>query len=118
MRAAPSLNQAPMIRSKVCSALLLSAVVMLTGCRVSSTHYRDDTLYIGGFHRNTQAQGRAPHDDVSYWDGDGVGGSPSVRIDLGDQKAYFYKSGQLVGVSTISTGREGFNTPTGSFRIQ
>jgi lipoprotein-anchoring transpeptidase ErfK/SrfK len=39
-------------------------------------------------------------------------------IRLSEQRAYFYKSGALVGVASISTGREGFGTPTGSFRIQ
>ena len=44
-------------------------------------------------------------------------GSPSVRIDLSDQRAYFYKGNQLAGVSEISSGREGLNTVTGRFRI-
>ncbi|MEM9481222.1 MAG: L,D-transpeptidase family protein [Verrucomicrobiota bacterium] len=56
-------------------------------------------------------------DTVSYWDGDGVSGSPSIKIRLSEQKAYFYKGGQLVGVSGVSTGREGFETPAGSYRI-
>jgi hypothetical protein len=117
MRATPLPNRTDMTRKTVCFALLLSTLVMLAGCRVPSSRYRDDTLYVGGFHR-PQQQGRAPHDDVSYWDGDGVSGSPSIRIDLGEQKAFFYKGGQLVGVSVLSTGREGFDTPTGTFRIQ
>jgi lipoprotein-anchoring transpeptidase ErfK/SrfK len=56
-------------------------------------------------------------DTVSYWDGDGVAGSPSITIDLGEQKAFFYKSGRLVGVSMISSGREGYSTPSGNFKI-
>jgi lipoprotein-anchoring transpeptidase ErfK/SrfK len=36
---------------------------------------------------------------------------------LGEQRAFFYKGDQLVGVSSISTGREGYNTPTGNFSI-
>lgn len=56
-------------------------------------------------------------DNVSYWDGDSVAGAPRIRISLGEQKAYFYKGEQLVGVSLISTGREGFDTPPGSFSI-
>lgn len=56
-------------------------------------------------------------DNVSYWDGDGVAGSPSITIDLGEQKAFFYKSNRLVGVSMISSGREGYSTPAGSFKI-
>ncbi|MEO6052455.1 MAG: L,D-transpeptidase [Chthoniobacterales bacterium] len=56
-------------------------------------------------------------DNVSYWDGEGVSGSPSMVINLSEQKAYFYKGGKLVGISAISTGREGFQTPAGSFKI-
>jgi hypothetical protein len=56
-------------------------------------------------------------DTVSYWDGDGVEGSPSITIDLREQKAFFYKSGRLVGVSMISSGREGYQTPAGNFKI-
>lgn len=56
-------------------------------------------------------------DTVSYWDGDGLTGSPSVTLDLSDQKAYFYKGGKLAGVSAISTGDEQHRTPTGSFKI-
>ncbi len=53
----------------------------------------------------------------SWWEGDGVSGSPSVVISLSEQTASFYKGGKLVGVSAVSTGREGGSTPTGSFRI-
>ncbi len=60
---------------------------------------------------------QADFDTVSHWDGDGVPGAPSIRISLSEQRAYFYKSGQLVGVSIISTGREGFGTVKGHFKI-
>ncbi len=56
-------------------------------------------------------------DTVSFWDGDGVPGAPRIRIALREQRAYFYKGNQLVGVSLISTGREGFSTPSGNFKI-
>jgi hypothetical protein len=56
-------------------------------------------------------------DNISYWDGDEVGGQPSIRIDLAEQRAYFYKGDQLVGVSVASTGREGYDTPRGEFHI-
>jgi hypothetical protein len=101
----------------VCLLLALSGLLFTQGCRSRDPRYSDRTAYMGGFHRPGD-QGRAKFDDVSYWDGDGVSGSPRIRISLGEQRAYFYKDDQLVGVSTISTGREGFNTPTGSFKIQ
>ena len=56
-------------------------------------------------------------DNVSYWDGDNASGSPSIKINLGEQRAYFYKGGELVGISVVSTGREGFGTTSGSFHI-
>ena len=60
----------------------------------------------------------SPEDSVSYWDGDGVPGNPHIDVKLGEQRAYFYKGDQLVGVSQVSTGKEGHNTPTGSFKVQ
>src|SRR5207244_12910410 len=53
----------------------------------------------------------------SDWDGDSVSGSPSVKISHGEQRAYFYKSGMMVGLSQLSTGREGLNTPFGHYKI-
>ena len=60
---------------------------------------------------------RPAYDDVSYWEGDGVPGAPHVIIRLGEQRAYFYKGHTLVGISTISTGREGYGTVAGKFKI-
>lgn len=57
-------------------------------------------------------------DTESYWDGDGIQGKPRIRIDLSDQKAYYHKDDQLVGVSRISSGDANHRTPTGSFRVQ
>ena len=73
--------------------------------------------YLGGVYGNQPVSSSAPQDSVSYWDGDGISGKPSIKISLGEQKAYFYKSGQLVGISQLSTGREGMGTTTGSFKI-
>ncbi len=44
-------------------------------------------------------------------------GSPRMLIRLGEQKIYFYKGGQLAGVSPISSGREGMATRAGSFLV-
>jgi lipoprotein-anchoring transpeptidase ErfK/SrfK len=56
-------------------------------------------------------------DDVSYWDGDSVQGSPLIKINRSQQKAFFYKGGQLVGVSRISSGSEDHATPLGNYKI-
>ena len=92
----------------------LGLVLLVTSCG-EDPRYSARTQYLGGAYGNAPAG--APRDTVSYWDGDNAGGSPSVKISLGEQRAYFYKSGVLVGVSQLSTGREGLNTPLGQFKI-
>jgi hypothetical protein len=107
----------PFMKQIVCLLLACSGLLLTQGCLSRDARTNDRTVYMGGFHRAGD-QGRANFDNVSYWDGDGVGGSPSVKISLGEQRAYFYKGTELVGISIISTGREGHNTPTGSYRVQ
>ncbi|MFC6633089.1 L,D-transpeptidase [Microbulbifer taiwanensis] len=45
-------------------------------------------------------------------------GAPSIRVSLGEQRAYFYKGGKLVGVSRVSSGKSGFRTPKGRYRVR
>ena len=56
-------------------------------------------------------------DTISYWDGDGVKGKPSIVLNLTSQRVFLYKGQQLVGVSTVSSGTEGLDTPTGNFKV-
>lgn len=44
-------------------------------------------------------------------------GPVSILISLPLQRAYVYRNGVLIGVSTVSTGREGYETPAGVFTI-
>ncbi len=44
-------------------------------------------------------------------------GAPSVKIVISEQRAYFYKGGKLVGESTISSGKKGFETPPGHYKV-
>ena len=97
--------------------LLLLTDLFATACAPRDPRYADGTVYLGGFHQAHTRAPRAQADTVSYWDGDGVAGKPSIRISLGEQKAYFFKGGELVGVSAISSGREEFGTTTGNFKI-
>lgn len=96
--------------------LLAPAALFLVGCEGDDPRAAQNQ-YLGGVYGNTPVSSSAPRDTVSYWDGDGVPGKPSIKISLSEQKAYFYKGGQLVGISQLSTGREGMNTTTGSFKI-
>jgi hypothetical protein len=103
-------------------SFLLPSALFLGSCGPSTPPGSDYLAGVGGpIHRQTSG---GPHhappaipDDVSYWDGDGVHGSPMVRISRRDQKAYFYKGGTLVGVSRISSGKENHGTPAGTYKI-
>ena len=86
---------------------------LMAGCETNNRNA--GTTYLGGM--TGTASAGAPEDNVSYWDGDGIGGNPSVKISLREQRAYFYKNGMLVGISQLSTGREGLNTPHGHFSV-
>ena len=44
-------------------------------------------------------------------------GDVEIVVSLPLQRAYVYRAGTLIGISTVSTGREGYDTPTGTFNI-
>ncbi len=52
------------------------------------------------------------------WLGDGAPSGPMVVVvSLTEQRAYVYRNGLKIGVSTVSSGRAGYETPTGVFTI-
>lgn len=53
----------------------------------------------------------------TYWEGDGVKGRPSLVISLSDQRAYFYRDEKVVGESPISSGKKGYDTPPGEYKV-
>jgi hypothetical protein len=93
---------------------VMAVLLFAAGCG-EDPRFSARTQYLGGTYGGAPAG--PPQDTVSYWDGDSVSGKPSITISLREQRAYFYKSGVLVGVSQLSTGREGLNTPNGRFSI-
>ncbi|MFG1480357.1 L,D-transpeptidase [Xanthobacter sp. V4C-4] len=44
-------------------------------------------------------------------------GFVAVVVNLSDQRAYVYRNGVRIGVSSVSSGRQGHDTPTGVFTI-
>ncbi len=53
-----------------------------------------------------------------FWAGDNQALGPmAVIVSLTEQRAYVYRNGLLNGVSTISSGKPGYETPTGVFTI-
>jgi hypothetical protein len=101
------------------SAVLLFGV-LLSGCGSGEKARlaNPNTSYLPATGSLATAQNPSEnYDAISYWDGDGVQGPPSVIIYLSEQRAYFYKGDQLVGVSQVSAGREGHDTPAGKYKI-
>ncbi len=48
---------------------------------------------------------------------DGEIGRSSIVVRLGEQRAYLYKGGKEVAVSRVSSGRDGYRTPLGKFKV-
>jgi hypothetical protein len=98
---------------RILSKVLVVCTILLAGCAPDR-----DAATNRFISRGTLAQqGTENGDEISYWDGTGSGGESRIVIDLDQQRAYFYKGDQIVGVSAVSTGREGYDTPPGEFRI-
>ena len=52
------------------------------------------------------------------WFGDVARSGPLLMVvSIDEQRAYVYRNGVLTGVSTASTGKKGYETPTGVFTI-
>ncbi len=102
--------------AQISQFLICALAAVLTACDQLSYYDSGSTQYLQPYGGATY-QPDSGIDNVSFWDGDGVPGSPRIKISLSEQRAYFYKGDQLVGVSLVSTGREGYRTPTGSFKI-
>jgi lipoprotein-anchoring transpeptidase ErfK/SrfK len=95
------------------------ASVFLASCANYDTRLTSSsTRYLGTDGSIVSIQNAAGiAESKSYWDGDGVTGAPSIVVNTREQTASFYKDGKLVGVSAISSGRDGHETPAGSYRI-
>ncbi|MDZ4403492.1 L,D-transpeptidase family protein [Prosthecobacter sp.] len=58
-----------------------------------------------------------PVDNRAWWKGDGVVGPPRIVINLSEQRIHYFKGGELVGMSPISSGKESTGTVNGRFSI-
>jgi hypothetical protein len=56
-------------------------------------------------------------DDGTYWASEPGSGPTKIVISLDEQRVGLFKGGQLVGLSPISSGREGYDTHPGNFRV-
>lgn len=97
----------------VLGKFLLVCAIFLTGCATDRRSVARPPLPTTNLTQQSGEYG----DGISYWDDTGFGGKPRIVIDLEQQRAYFYRDHTIVGLSTVSTGREGYDTPPGDFRI-
>ncbi len=109
------MNYRPLLVSVALSALLSSCGPLA----LVNKNLRGGSDYLAGLGVTTPISPTTanPAESSSFWDGDSLGGYPSIRIVRAEQKAYFYKSGELVGVSPISSGDSTHNTPAGSYKV-
>src|SRR6266702_126434 len=89
-------------RAVIAGLIAPVCTIFLVGCG-EDPRFSTQTQYLGGVYGPGPVSSSAPQDNVSYWDGDDMDGRPSVKISLGEQRAYFYKSGKLAGISQLST---------------
>lgn len=88
----------------------------LAGCASQPSYLGQDYPTFYGPNDSRSAPATEVVDTVSYWDGGGVG-APSIVINLTEQRAYFFKGRHLAGVALVATGKEGYGTPAGTFRV-
>ena len=97
--------------ARILGNVLLVCTMLLAGCAADREAATNPF-----FPTPTEGSGEYG-DEISYWDYARSGGKPRIVIDLEQQRAYFYRGGKIVGISVVSTGREGYDTPSGEFRI-
>lgn len=54
---------------------------------------------------------------AGWWKGDAAKGATKIVVDLSEQRAYFYKGDEVVGESKCSSGKNGFRTPPGEYKV-
>ncbi len=118
------------ISNGLLGGMALLAAVLLSSCASSepATYPNYATAYLGpngeifyatppNGSKKKKAEAPPPPQPEWTWTGDGVSGNPSIVIDLSEQTAHYYKGGVEVGTAPVSTGREGYSTPTGRFSV-
>lgn len=72
---------------------------------------------LGLCHCASQTETPRPAHDGTYWSPESVSGPAKIVISLQEQRVGLFKGGRLVGLSPISSGREGYDTHPGIFKV-
>ncbi len=104
-----------LILALIVSCLTTSALEAATRPSYNSKHQRTVTTTKPG----ASGSVRRPLVPLanSYWKPGQHQGPRKVVIDRSRQVAYFYIGDKKVGQSPVATGRKGFETPSGTFRV-
>lgn len=51
------------------------------------------------------------------WGADEARGRPLIIVSIPQQRLFLFQDGEIAGISTVSTGKRGHHTPTGTFQI-
>ena len=97
------------IRPFVNNGRLLKIAGMLVAALIVGSCEEYPEPYEAGFYPRATPAG--------WWDDEGASGSAKIVVHIGEQQAYFYKGRQLVGQTTVSTGKPGFSTPPGHYTV-
>jgi hypothetical protein len=82
------------------------AALLLAGCGGRPEPY---LAYQGG--------GVTGQEDLYEWKGDDLSGPVKIVINLTTQRADVYVGGQYAGWTSVATGKAGFDTPAGDYKI-
>ena len=104
------------------SVLLTCTLLFLVGCS-SLPDLSDYTASLGSVTRSVPEFGRRSLNSVTkslpelgMLTDRGTSGR-AIVVRLSDQRAFLYNGDEVVAISPASTGREGYNTPTGKYRV-
>jgi len=98
------------MRSTLSASALAAAIALLLSASVASTQAAGPAPTVMG--NEPLAPGKF------VWDANSAAAGPLlVAVNIDEQMAYVYRNGQRIGRSTVSTGKEGHDTPTGVFTI-
>jgi hypothetical protein len=95
-----------------------AAVVLFVS--LSTASFAANPIPVWGAKTSSPADTRPGDLKPGQWIWGGRGASPgpmAVIVSITEQRAYAYRNGILIGVTTVSTGKKGHETPTGVFTI-
>jgi lipoprotein-anchoring transpeptidase ErfK/SrfK len=58
-----------------------------------------------------------PHLEDGFFNDEGASGPAKIVVSVSKQRAYFLRGKTVVGESTVSTGKPGFSTPPGHYKV-